>query len=937
MTRRRFSQSLALLFCIVFYGFPALADPLSEGERRQSLGIYNEQGQLVRSWTGPASQIRPASAWDGLDWQGEPLPAGTYTWRSLTIDPDDLGSKWVTAIGAEPAVNDAGEPMYFPGAIFGSTRLATSDDAMFLGAVVGDASDILMKTDLDMERAHWSVDLYQPSLHSVGSMRFGGPKDLLYILQAPNRLHAFAGDERQLWVREMPAFNVEGHGTLSQLAVNEEFLAISYPNDDLIRLYRLPGLEHVRDMKASAPAHLDFLEERGASLAYIDRSAKQVVLLRPNGDKRHLELPEVEAPHIVRRHGKNLVVGEHHEAYFTIDKEFEKANRENGDGVPIPGAQAFLISRGGEILRTFGTGENHYQGEWNPLNMTGILDIAITDETMYLIDWLNRVVKFDLSTGEFIDDTLMGAGSYYNQPFVVAGESDKLWVRTMFGMLVWQFSIDLEEGTWSPDRLMATQLGAGATQNTFYRAHRIDDDLFFVADGQVELRKVVDHRPKPTLAMNALKPEGAEGEHFYMINRDPDAGEAEVVARPELSNVPGLNLQAMTGDGDRLAATSQFNPKIFEIPATLNDANVPVPDWEKTSVLYDASASFPGLDLYITYPGFFDEAGNYYSTVADRNVAVVREKDQHLYWPGIESAHSWLFKVSPEGKTLFEVGRVSVDRSEPDGFVQPMPSGMANGFVFVTDRATPGQRVFTEHGLYVGNSWERSMTRPEDIPTTLRDPYTRADIIQGAVLTSGDRTFHAQANINRVDLFEVLGLETVTHEEGTVELLASPEPPLASGEGLRGHYFSDAGFSKPLVVRKNERIAFSDNPNMFDHTWKAFPENARSAIWQGYLTVPVSDLYEFDLAVASPNDTVFLKVGEETLIDKQGGLRPQRVGADPIWLEAGEAYPVEVRYGASAEQRMIRFNAQTPSRNRQSVPAAHLYQTNPKTGDNWPD
>ena len=105
---------------------------------------FNEQGHLVRSWAGPASMIPEAASDRGLDRKGGPSPAG-------------------------------------------------------------DALDILMKTPLDAERTHRSFGLYQASRHTVGSMRFGRPHNLLYVLQQPDCLRNFASEGRELSEREVRA------------------------------------------------------------------------------------------------------------------------------------------------------------------------------------------------------------------------------------------------------------------------------------------------------------------------------------------------------------------------------------------------------------------------------------------------------------------------------------------------------------------------------------------------------------------------------------------------------------------------------------------------------------------------------------------------------------------------------------------------------------
>ena len=98
----------------------------------------------------PAGRVDPIENWDGLDDFGRSLAAGTYHWKSVQVDAQALRSKWVMAVGADPVLDEKGQPVYSPGAAFGVSRLASDGESLYLGAEVTDAADVLLKTGAEV-------------------------------------------------------------------------------------------------------------------------------------------------------------------------------------------------------------------------------------------------------------------------------------------------------------------------------------------------------------------------------------------------------------------------------------------------------------------------------------------------------------------------------------------------------------------------------------------------------------------------------------------------------------------------------------------------------------------------------------------------------------------------------------------------------------------
>jgi len=64
-----------------------------------SAAIYDAQGRMVRELARaePMQSGKQSLAWDGLDMDGKPAPAGKYEWRSLQTQ--GLRSEYLMSVG----------------------------------------------------------------------------------------------------------------------------------------------------------------------------------------------------------------------------------------------------------------------------------------------------------------------------------------------------------------------------------------------------------------------------------------------------------------------------------------------------------------------------------------------------------------------------------------------------------------------------------------------------------------------------------------------------------------------------------------------------------------------------------------------------------------------------------------------------------------------
>jgi hypothetical protein len=905
----------------------ACAAPPAGEVVRTSIGIYDPNGRLVRQWALADADPEPVADWDGLDDAGRPLPPGEYSWKSVRLPVGAMRSRWVSAIGADPAIDSAGNPIYFPGSIIGATQLETDGQGLYFGTAIADASDVIRKTDLNARRAYWKVGLLeQTALHQATAMAFGGPgRGGLYVLQTKGTVHPYTRDGRAMPVKQVPKLSEKGGS--SHAAANKQYLAVSYPHENRIRLFTLPQVEPAGEIEADAPESLCFLGDTGRELAFV--SVANAAVFRADTDGQVTELTdEISHPALVARMGAGLVVATNETTY--LHRAYPEANAINAErGIARRGSQVVVLDRTGKVLRTLGTGETNYHGPWKAENLNGAGDLVVRGQRIFLLDWPHRLVILSADDGKLLREVFLGEGSYFTLPIAEPGRSDRLWVRGMYAKFLWTFQVDPLEGTWRAMRLISNSaVSMGASQNQFYRLGRIAGRRVMVTDGPVSVLAITGNRTRAMLRLHTKAPDGADpNQRYFFLRENLGDPNGQVLPRPTIEAVGNApQLLGLSNDGTTLVTGNGYAPVLARMPAKVIGEGAVRPLWDKARKLYDASRTHPGLDAYQHFPGVFDEDGTYYGTFADRNINVQRGKEQHLYWPGVESAHTRLYGVGPDGQVRFEVGRIGAVRDDPGGFVQANISGRVNELLLVTDRATPGQRVYTTDGLYVGNTWEH--LRDDEVPATLQDPYRRADIVRGAILQTPDgRVFHAQPNINRVDLYEIIGLDAVRHDRGSLTLTEARRsaPADAEGTGLRATYYRDADATDAIETRVDERLRFHSDPYLYDHTWKRWPEGTAAVEWTGELEVPLTDDYLFDVRVGSPGDRVTVEIDGRVILRSRKGMNPVYVQADRVRLQAGRRLPITVRYVPAGGPKVLSLNWRRPATNRRFVPTRYLY------------
>ncbi|MDL5053279.1 FlgD immunoglobulin-like domain containing protein [Oscillatoria laete-virens NRMC-F 0139] len=314
-----------------------------------SIGIFNSQGQLVRQWAFASSRPAVPQAWDGLDDQGRPVPPGKYRWKSVSLDSRNLRSRWVMSPGAHPARNSNGHLMYFPGAIVGATHVQADGDILYIGAPVGDASDILMQTDLQATRSHWVKDLItQRAINHVSSMSLGGREGKeLFIFQSPNHIIVLDASGQQRTATQISAnHSKKWHASL---AANHEFVAVSYPDENLIRYYSAQDLQPAGEIAAASPEKLCFLQDTGKNIAFVSADEKKVYRIVEG--KTSMVRADIADPVVLRRWKNTLLIGSS-DGHYRQKENPEAHQRIDEESISPTGSQIYFVSPGDKIEKS---------------------------------------------------------------------------------------------------------------------------------------------------------------------------------------------------------------------------------------------------------------------------------------------------------------------------------------------------------------------------------------------------------------------------------------------------------------------------------------------------------------------------------------------------------------------------------------------------------
>lgn len=887
---------------------------LTKGQR-VSINIYDAAGHIVRELIHAAA--RPAGKgtepWDGRDDSGNPVPAGSYTWKLLAAP--GFGAEYITSPGSNYAVDNTA-PFWAqsPGSHGGPQSIAVDGDGVYVGGFTENIETCVLKQNLSGTQRLWSVTA--PAgwagancLASVGGVVW------VYTANKGNVYSYDAGNSGRSPQVISASFNNE---VPNDMAVDAAHLIFCYPKAGLVRWLDRTGAQ-TRSVNVPGAASVDVGPDGTVYVA----SGTNIVRIAPDGDSAVNFAGPLSGP------GRAAVNPKNGDIYVV-------------DSLPDLGAQIKRYSKTGELLKTYGAPGGRKDGLYIKTDFRGVTDIAVDGSGDFWVTEGNaaprRTAHFDV-TGKPV------AEWYGGQPWApwITPEPDNpsyVWMCSSWGGMM-RMHVDFANKTWTVD---SCYQHAGMANGMVPSHTNGEDWVARVHNGTLYLCRVTSYpmvikvdREKRRLLPAAI----AFGELGHDPWRYPDwlkkmaaaAGNARAALWTDI-NGDGLALNA---DG-----TPQTNELTFFPMSGAHAAN-PWADDDLGYVTDGGAHKFAvtawnaaGSPVYGGFPasvngpsapprltGRYDDRWSTF-TATDSAGNTWGAFNSNLSGWGT-STDAFLARWNPDGSLAWEAGHKGdlpgntgtlrhifgvIDNGEGDKCV------VASRFAYewVGEGITPVY-VYDQDGLYVG----QLIGKPLNTEVASWKYGLGGEALSGRILRDAAKGVYFYGQwINEGRIYKITGWSGWQRSAGSVKVPANydapariPElpGPTGNGTGLLAQYWVDKspldpGFEgEPAITRVEAApynagidFVFSCNPPIVSPTGSQF----WSARWTGTLTPRRTGWHMFNQSRGfhSPNafwvnDTVVSPSGV-TPIGLPYDLNSKAGRA--IWLEAGKAYPIRVDY-----------------------------------------
>ncbi|MFW6038969.1 MAG: FlgD immunoglobulin-like domain containing protein, partial [bacterium] len=385
-----------------------------EGET--TIQLFNQDNESVRILV--PQQRRPeginTESWDGLDDDGEPLPAGEYTWRGVVHDPLEMKYRFsVHNSGNPPHPTDDNTGGW--GGDHGEPRAALAlEDGMILAWSSAEYGWGIIRVDLDGQK-QWGSKRTAEHLATDGERLFvagghgwsgrGGVKVLDLTDSRPLNF--------QPGVEQLPAPDGAGEPEVTGLACDGERIYVAYGERDVIGVYDLNG-ELKEQWEVSEPGRLAMRAD-GSLAAFSGRRAVAV----NDGAVSELIAEPLAEP-------RGLAVSDDDEIYVAQAGERQQVRVFDADG---------------NELRTIGkTGGRPAKGAYDPAGMyePGGIDLDARGRLWVAetTDGPKRISVWDSETGENVDE-FFGSSAYFAYGHIDPARPDEILTHHVLWEIDW--------------------------------------------------------------------------------------------------------------------------------------------------------------------------------------------------------------------------------------------------------------------------------------------------------------------------------------------------------------------------------------------------------------------------------------------------------------------------------------------------------------------
>ena len=391
-----------------------------KSDGKVSAAVYDAKGAQVRTLLNADAQTagRHQLRWDGLDDDGQPVGAGTYTWKLLQTQ--GVTAEYLVSLGINP------EPSYggWPGNHGGVASVAADATGLYFAGGCSEGSPQIVKLSFDGKRL-WTMwhglDAWQ------GGQALACASGKLFLLQGDGivkRINADTGDMEASW----PVPDRGGDQDTLDLAARGDQLVVSYGKHDAL-VWIDPATGKVVDQVAvPAPRGVDIGSD---GTVYVLSSNRLLRVTR--ADKTPAKVVEgLQEPFRVA---------------VDITANDDLLVAEWG-----PDQQVKRFSRAGKLLASYGTpGGRPGAGLYDPNGFIRPVELTADGRGGFLVidNWWTaprRVAWFD-KAGKFLREWY-GGQMYSN--FAAADPEDptSVWIDSQFGSVI-QCRVDYQRRNWS--------------------------------------------------------------------------------------------------------------------------------------------------------------------------------------------------------------------------------------------------------------------------------------------------------------------------------------------------------------------------------------------------------------------------------------------------------------------------------------------------------
>ena len=564
-----------------------------EGET--TIQLFNEENESVRILV--AQQRRPTGvnteSWDGLNKDGDPLPAGEYSWRGVVHDPIEVKYRF--------SVHNSGNPPY-----------PTDDNTGGWGGDHGEPSVVLALEDgmiLAWDSCEYGWGTIRVDLD--GQKKWGSKRTAEYLATDGKRLfmaggHGWSGGGgvKVILLKNSRTLNFRpgletlrppkggASNAVTGLACDGERIYVSYGQRDLIGVYDLKG--HLKDQwNVPAPGRLAVRPD--GSLATFSEGR---VVAVDEGKVSVLVKGKLNDP-------RGITVSDDDEIFVALAGELQ---------------QVRVFDAAGNVLRTIGKrGGRPAKGTYDPSGMyePGGIDVDARDRLWVAEtkDGPKRISVWDADSGENVDE-FFGSSGYFAYGHIDPALPDEIYAHHVLWEIDWDtYETRPKTTVWrktSPNMIPPVSPSAYISHPRMITAENGQQFMY----GRRLPMAIVSRRDgdvfKPFVAIIEVSHGGRHATGLPVIEENPekfpnatylwqDANDDQCVQGEELERLPGKRefrkMRVYIGRDLSLYLNKGYRLR----PVRVTEAGQPVYEFDQAEKI--PVGSVPRSDGYV-YPGY---------------------------------------------------------------------------------------------------------------------------------------------------------------------------------------------------------------------------------------------------------------------------------------------------------------------------------------------